>query len=144
MVQTLAIIKPDGVARGLVGDVIKRIEGNKLRIVAMRMMHLTKERAGFFYACHRGRPFFEGLTTFMSSGPCVAMVLEGENAIGQWRELMGATDRNQAAEGTVRREFATDIQQNVVHGSDCENAAQFEIGCFFNRFEMVRYEHVTA
>jgi nucleoside-diphosphate kinase len=136
MIQTLAIIKPDGVERGLIGDVIKRIESKGLRIAAVRMMHLTKERAEIFYAAHRGRPFFDGLTTFMSSGPCLAMVLVGENAIGQWRDLMGATDCSQAAEGTIRRDFATDIQRNVVHGSDCENAAAFEIGCFFNRFEI--------
>jgi nucleoside-diphosphate kinase len=136
MIQTLAIIKPDGVQRGLIGDVVKRIEEHGLRIVAMRMMHLTKERAEFFYAAHRGRKFFDSLTAFMSSGPCLAMVLLGENAIGRWRELMGETDCTQAAEGTIRRDFATDIQQNVVHGSDCENAAAFEIGCFFNRFEI--------
>jgi nucleoside-diphosphate kinase len=136
MIQTLAIIKPDGVQRGLIGDVIKRIEAHGLRIVAMRMMHLTKERAEFFYAAHRGRKFFDSLTAFMSSGPCLAMVLLGENAIGRWRELMGETDCTQAAEGTIRRDFATDIQQNVVHGSDSEAAAIFEISCFFNRFEI--------
>jgi nucleoside-diphosphate kinase len=136
MIQTLAIIKPDGVQRGLIGDVVKRIEEHGLRIVAMRMMHLTKERAEFFYAAHRGRKFFDGLTAFMSSGPCLAMVLMGENAIGRWRELMGETDCTQAAEGTIRRDFATDIQQNVVHGSDSEAAAIFEISCFFNRFEI--------
>jgi nucleoside-diphosphate kinase len=136
MIQTLAIIKPDGVQRGLIGDVVKRIEEHGLRIVAMRMMHLTKERAEFFYAAHRGRKFFDSLTAFMSSGPCLAMVLLGENAIGRWRELMGETDCTQAAEGTIRRDFATDIQQNVVHGSDSEAAAIFEISCFFNRFEI--------
>jgi nucleoside-diphosphate kinase len=136
MIQTLAIIKPDGVQRGLIGDVIKRIEAHGLRIVAMRMMHLTKERAEFFYAAHRGRKFFDSLTAFMSSGPCLAMVLLGENAIGRWRELMGETDCTQSAEGTIRRDFATDIQQNVVHGSDSEAAAIFEISCFFNRFEI--------
>lgn len=136
MIQTLAIIKPDGVQRGLIGDVVKRIEEHGLRIVAMRMMHLTKERAEFFYAAHRGRKFFDGLTAFMSSGPCLAMVLMGENAIGRWRELMGETDCTQAAEGTIRRDFATDIQKNVVHGSDSEAAAIFEISCFFNRFEI--------
>jgi nucleoside-diphosphate kinase len=136
MIQTLAIIKPDGVQRGLIGDVVKRIEEHGLRIVAMRMMHLTKERAEFFYAAHRGRKFYDSLTSFMSSGPCLAMVLMGENAIGRWRELMGETDCTQAAEGTIRRDFATDIQQNVVHGSDSEAAAIFEISCFFNRFEI--------
>jgi nucleoside-diphosphate kinase len=136
MIQTLAIIKPDGVKRGLIGDVIKRIEEHGLRIVAMRMMLLSKERAEFFYAAHRGRKFYDSLTSFMCSGPCLAMVLLGENAIGRWRELMGETDCTQAAEGTIRRDFATDIQQNVVHGSDSEAAAIFEISCFFNRFEI--------
>ena len=99
MEQTLAIVKPDGVSRHLAGDVIKRIESKGLRIAAMKMVHLTKRQAEGFYAVHRGRPFYEDLTTFMSSGPAVAMVLEGENAIARWRELMGATDFRKAAEG---------------------------------------------
>lgn len=137
MEQTLAIVKPDGVSRHLAGDVIKRIESKGLRIAAMKMVHLSKVQAEGFYAVHCGRPFYEELTTFMSSGPAVAMVLEGENAIGRWRELMGATDFRKAAEGTIRREFATDIQCNVVHGSDASETAAFEIGYFFNRFEIV-------
>jgi nucleoside-diphosphate kinase len=137
MEQTLAIVKPDGVSRHLAGDVIKRIESKGLRIAAMKMVHLSKRQAEGFYAVHRGRPFYEDLTTFMSSGPAVAMVLEGENAIGRWRELMGATDFRKAAEGTIRREFATDIQCNVVHGSDAPETAAFEIGYFFNRFEII-------
>ena len=137
MEQTLSIIKPDGVARGLIGKVIQRIEGLGLKIVAMKMVHMTQVQAQGFYAVHRARPFFEGLTTFMSSGPAVVMVLQGENAIARWRELMGATDYRKAAEGTLRREFATDIEKNVVHGSDGPDTAAFEIGYFFNRFELV-------
>jgi len=137
MERTLSIIKPDGVSRGLIGDVIKRIEKRGLKIVAMKMLHLTAAQARGFYAVHRERPFFEGLTTFMSSGPAVVMVLEGDNAIAGWRELMGATDYRKAAEGTIRREFATDIEKNVVHGSDAPETATFEIGYFFNRFEIL-------
>lgn len=137
MELTLSIIKPDGVARGLVGKVIQRIEGLGLKIVAMKMVHLSQAQAQGFYAVHRNRPFFEGLTSFMSSGPAVVMVLEGENAIARWRDLMGATDYRKAAEGTLRREFATDIEKNVVHGSDASETAAFEIGFFFNRFEIV-------
>lgn len=137
MERTLAIVKPDGVARRLAGDVIKRIEAAGLRIAAVKMVHMSKRQAEGFYAVHRGRPFFEDLTTFMSSGPAVPMVLEGENAIARWRELMGATDFRKAAEGTIRREFATDIQCNVVHGSDAPETAAFEIGYFFNSFEIV-------
>jgi nucleoside-diphosphate kinase len=137
MQRTLAIIKPDGVGRGLIGDVIKRIEGLGLKIIALKMACLTPSQAQGFYAVHRERPFFQGLTSFMSSGPAVVMVLECENAIARWRELMGATDYRKAAEGTIRREFATDIERNVVHGSDAPETAAFEIGYFFNRFEIV-------
>jgi nucleoside-diphosphate kinase len=137
MEQTLSIIKPDGVARGLIGKVIQRIEGLGLKIVAMKMVHMTQAQAQGFYAVHRERPFFEGLTAFMSSGSAVVMVLQGENAIARWRDLMGATDYRKAAEGTLRREFATDIEKNVVHGSDGPDTAAFEIGYFFNRFELV-------
>jgi nucleoside-diphosphate kinase len=137
MEHTLSIIKPDGVARGLIGKVIQRIEGLGLKIVAMKLVHLTRVQAQGFYAVHRERPFFDGLTAFMSSGPAVVMVLQGENAIARWRDLMGATDYRKAAEGTLRREFATDIEKNVVHGSDAPDTAAFEIGYFFNRFELV-------
>ena len=137
MERTLSIIKPDGVQRGLIGEVVKRLELNKLNIVAMKMIHMTKEQAKGFYAVHRERPFFEGLTDFMSSGPAVVMVLEGENVIARYRDLMGATDYKEAAEGTIRKEFATDIEKNVVHGSDAPETAAFEISYFFNRFEIV-------
>ena len=137
MERTLSIIKPDGVQRGLIGEVVKRLELNKLNIVAMKMIHMTKEQAKGFYAVHRERPFFEGLTDFMSSGPAVVMVLEGENVIARYRDLMGATDYKEAAEGTIQKEFATDIEKNVVHGSDAPETAAFEISYFFNRFEIV-------
>jgi len=137
MERTLAIIKPDGVARGLIGKVIQRIEGLGLKIAAMKMVHMSRLQAQGFYAVHRDRPFFQDLTAFMSSGPAVVMVLEGENAIARWRELMGATDYRKAAEGSLRREFATDIEKNVVHGSDAPETAAFETGYFFNRFEFV-------
>jgi nucleoside-diphosphate kinase len=137
MERTLAIIKPDGVARGLIGEVIKRLENNGFQIVAMKLVHLSKSQAKGFYAVHEGRPFFESLTDFMSSGPAVVMILEGENVIGRYRELMGATNYKEAAEGTIRREFATDIEKNVVHGSDAPDTAAFEINYFFNNLEMV-------
>jgi nucleoside-diphosphate kinase len=136
MERTLSIIKPDGVARGLIGDVVKRLEGSGLTILAMKMIHMTKTQAEGFYAVHRERPFFGSLTDFMSSGPAVVMVLEGENAIARYRELMGATNYKEAAEGTIRRDFATDIEKNVVHGSDAPETAAFEIGYFFNAFEI--------
>ena len=137
MERTLSIIKPDGVGRGLVGEVIKRLEANDLNIIAMKMIHMTKAQAEGFYAVHKERPFFESLTTFMSSGPVIVMVLEGDNVIARYRELMGATNFEEAAEGTIRREFATDIEKNVVHGSDAPETAAFEIGYFFNSFEIM-------
>ena len=136
MERTLSIIKPDGVARGIVGEVIKRLEDNKIKIIAMKMLRMTKVQAESFYAVHNERPFFESLTDFMTSGPVVAMVLEGENVIDKYRELMGATDCKEAAEGTIRKDFATDIEKNVVHGSDSPETADFEIGYFFNSFEI--------
>ena len=138
MERTLSIIKPDGVKRGLIGEVVRMLEQNNLDIVAMKMLHMTKKLAEGFYAVHRERPFFESLTDFMSSGPAIVMVLEGDNAITRYRDLMGATDCREAAEGTIRKAFATDIEQNVVHGSDAPETASFEIGYFFNRFEIIR------
>lgn len=135
--RTLSIIKPDGVARGLIGEVIKRFESAGIRIAAMKMIHLTLPQAEGFYAVHRERPFFASLTAFMSSGPAVVMVLEGDNVIAKNRELMGATNYKEAAEGTIRRDFATDIEKNIVHGSDAPETAAFEIGYFFNSFEIV-------
>jgi nucleoside-diphosphate kinase len=137
MERTLSIIKPDGVGRCLIGEVIKRLEASDLNIIAMKMVYMTKAQAEGFYAVHKERPFFESLTTFMSSGPALVMVLEGENVISRYRDLMGATNYKDAAEGTIRREFATDIEKNVVHGSDAPETAAFEIGYFFNRFEII-------
>jgi len=137
MEKTLSIIKPDGVARGIIGEVIRRLEDNKLKIVAMKMLKMNKTQAEGFYAVHEARPFFDSLTYFMSSGPVVVMVLEGENAITKYRDIMGATDYREAAEGTIRRDFATDIEKNVVHGSDSPQTAVFEISYFFNNFELI-------
>jgi nucleoside-diphosphate kinase len=136
MKKTLSIIKPDGVARGLIGEVIKRLESNGLKIIAMKMLRMTKDQAERFYAVHKERPFFQSLTYFMTSGPVVVMVLEGENAIAKYRDIMGATDYREAAQGTIRRDFATDIEKNIVHGSDSPETAAFEIGFFFNSFEV--------
>jgi nucleoside-diphosphate kinase len=136
MEKTLSIIKPDGVARGLIGEVIKRLESNGLKLIAMKMLKMTKEQAESFYAVHKERPFFQSLTYFMTSGPVVVMVLEGENAIARYRDIMGATDYREAAQGTIRRDFATDIEKNIVHGSDSPETAAFEIGFFFNSFEV--------
>ena len=137
MERSLSIIKPDAVKRGLIGEVVKRLEQNQLNIVAMKMIHMTKKQAQGFYAVHRERPFFESLTEFMTSAPVVVMVLEGDNVIARYRELMGATNFEDAAEGTIRKEFATDIEKNVVHGSDAPETAAFEISYFFNSFEIV-------
>ena len=137
MERTLSIIKPDGVSRALIGDVIKRFESNNIKIVAMKMIRMTKTEAEGFYAVHRERPFFQSLTAFMSSGPVVVMVLEGQGVIAQNRKLMGATNYKEADPGTIRADYATDIEKNVVHGSDSQETAAFEIGYFFNRFEFV-------
>lgn len=137
MERTLSIVKPDGVSRGLIGYVVKRFEKNNIRIIAMKMIRMTKVQAQGFYAVHKERPFFGSLTDFMSSGPVVVMVLEAENVIAKNRELMGATNYKEAAPGTIRADFATDIEKNVVHGSDSPQTAAFEIGYFFNSFEIV-------
>mgnify|MGYP005835881123 CR=1 FL=1 len=139
MEKTLSIVKPDGVQKHLIGEVIKRFEEHGLKVVGLKMIHMDKKEAEGFYAVHRGKPFFESLTTFMSSGPAVVMVLEGEEAISKTRELMGATDPKQAKEGTLRRQYATNIERNVVHGSDAPETAAFEIKYFFNSLEMFEY-----
>ena len=135
--QTLSLIKPDGVSRGLIGEVIGRFEKAGLKIRALKMVHLTLEQARAFYAVHQERPFFDSLTTFMSSGPIVALILEGDNAIQQNRDLMGATDYRQAAPGTIRADFARDIEANIVHGSDSPETAKTEMAFFFDALEMV-------
>ncbi|RLC27685.1 MAG: nucleoside-diphosphate kinase [Deltaproteobacteria bacterium] len=134
--RTLAIIKPDGVSRNLIGTVINRMENKGLKIAAMKMIRMTKAQAMGFYQVHEGKPFYDSVTDFMSSGPCVVMVLEGESAIKKYRDLMGATNFKEAEEGTIRRDFATDIEKNVVHGSDSHETARFEISYFFNALEM--------
>jgi len=135
--KTLAIIKPDGVERKLVGEVVQRLEAAKLNIIAMKMIRMTKDQAKGFYKVHEGKPFYESVTDFMSSGPCVVMILEGEEAISRYRKLMGATDFRKAEEGTIRKAFATDIEKNIVHGSDGVETATFEIGYFFSEIEAV-------
>jgi len=134
--RTLSIIKPDGVGHGLIGEVIRRFEKNGIKIIAMKMVHLSLDDARKFYAVHKERPFFNSLTAFMTSGPIVPMILEGENVIEKNRTLMGATNYKDAAEGTIRRNFATDIEKNIVHGSDAPETAAIEIKFFFNELEI--------
>lgn len=129
--RTLSIIKPDGVARNLIGDIYGRVERAGLRIVAARMLHLTRDQAEGFYAVHRERPFFKDLVEFMISGPVMVQVLEGDDAIAKNRELMGATDPKDAAPGTIRADFAKTIDENVVHGSDAPETAATEIEFYF-------------
>ena len=135
--RTLSIIKPDGVARKLIGTVISRLEKEGIKIVAMKLLKMTKEQAKGFYKVHEGKPFYESVTDFMSSGPCIVMVLEGEGVIMKYRKIMGATNYKDAETGTIRRDFATDIEKNVVHGSDSKENAAFEIGYFFSSLEVV-------
>ena len=139
MEKTLSIVKPDGVGKHLIGEVIKRFQNHGLKVVGLKMVSMDKKEAEGFYAVHREKPFFESLTTFMSSGPSVVMVLEGEGAIAKTRELMGATDPKQAKEGTLRRQYAANIERNIVHGSDAPETAAFEIGYFFNALEIFEY-----
>lgn len=136
MERTLSIIKPDGVQKNLIGEVVKRFETNGIKIAAMKMIQLSKVQAQGFYAVHKERPFFDSLTEFMTSGPIVVMVLEGKDVIAKNRELMGATNFKEAKEGTIRKAYATDIEKNVVHGSDAPETAVFEIGYFFNGLEI--------
>ncbi len=136
MERTLSIIKPDGVSRGLIGEVVKRFESAGIKIAAMKMLHMSKKEAEGFYAVHKERPFFDSLTDFMSSGPIVVMVLQGEDVIRKNRELMGATNYKEAKPGTIRADFATDIEKNVVHGSDAPETAATEIAYFFSELEI--------
>ena len=136
MERTLSIIKPDGVKKNIIGEVIKRFQDEKINIVAIKMIKLSKEEAKGFYAVHMERPFFDSLTNFMTSGPIVVMVLEGNDVIARNRKLMGATNFKEADEGTIRKDFATDIEKNVVHGSDAPETADFEISYFFNALEI--------
>jgi nucleoside-diphosphate kinase len=135
--RTLAIVKPDAVAAGHAWPILARLERAGFRIVALRMRDLSRAQAEAFYHVHRERPFFAGLCAFMSSGPCITMVLERENAIAHLREIMGATDPAKAAPGTIRKDFATSVERNAVHGSDARETAAFEIGYFFPGVELI-------
>jgi nucleoside-diphosphate kinase len=134
--RTLSIVKPDAVAKNVIGQIYSRFENGGLRIVAAKMKHLTRAEAERFYAVHRERPFFSDLVAFMTSGPVMIQVLEGENAIARNRELMGATNPKEAAAGTIRADFAQSIDANAVHGSDAPETAAVEIACFFTDDEI--------
>ena len=129
--KTFSMVKPDGVKRGLVGEVVRRYESNGLKITALRMIHLTPGRTQEFYSVHRGKPFFDELVAFIASGPVVAMRVEGDDAIGRVREIMGATDYKKALPGTIRADYAREITRNIVHGSDAPETAEQEISFFF-------------
>ncbi len=136
--RTLSIIKPEAVARGLIGDILQKFEKAGLKIVAARLVRLNKEKAEGFYAVHKERPFFASLTQYMSSGPVLVSVLEGDGAISKNREIMGATDPAKAAEGTIRRQWGIDVEKNSVHGSDAPETAAQEISFFFKPDEIHR------
>jgi len=135
--RTYAMIKPDGVQRNLVGEIVSRIEAKGFRIVGMKLMHIPRATAERHYGEHVGKPFFEGLVAFITSGPVVAMVLEGENAIAEWRKMMGATNPKDAAPGTIRGDLASTIDHNVARGSDGAATAEREIGIFFDPSELI-------
>ncbi|HSY79123.1 MAG TPA: nucleoside-diphosphate kinase [Verrucomicrobiae bacterium] len=137
MERTLAIVKPDAVRRGLTGDILKRIEASGLTIVAMRKIQLSRVDAEKFYDVHKARPFFSGLCDYMTSGPVVLAVLQGDKAISRWRQLMGATDPKKADAGTIRKDFGIDVEQNATHGSDAPETAAQEIGFFFPAREIL-------
>jgi nucleoside-diphosphate kinase len=136
MERTFAIIKPDAVRKQVAGQIIARIEAAGFRICGMRLIHMSKKEAEGFYYVHKARPFFGGLTDFMSSGPCIVMCLEADGAIRKWRDLMGATDPAKAEPGTLRREFGASIDNNATHGSDAPETAAFELGYFFRGMEL--------
>ena len=134
---TFAIIKPDAIAAGNAGRIIDRILNGGFRIRAMKMIHQTRKQSEGFYEVHRGKPFYDGLTEFMSSGPCVVMVLEKEGAVKAWRDAMGATDPAKADEGTIRKDFGSSVGENATHGSDSDENAAIEIAYFFSKLELV-------
>jgi len=136
MERTLSIVKPDGVKKNLIGELIKRFEQKGLRIAALKMLRMSVDDAKGFYIVHKERPFYDSLSGFMSEGPIVVVVVEGENAISKVRELMGATNPKDAAPGTIRADFASDIEHNIVHGSDSKESASYEIPYFFSSLEM--------
>ena len=134
--RTLAIIKPDAVAAGAAGKILARIEQAGFKVLALKMVRMSFDDAAGFYAVHSARPFFKSLCTFMTQGPCIPMVLEADNAIARWRDLMGATDPAKAAAGTIRKDFAASIEANAVHGSDATTTAAFEIAYFFSALDL--------
>jgi nucleoside-diphosphate kinase len=136
--RTLTIIKPDAVAKGVVGQIIARFEKAGLKVLAAKLIHLSAAQAGGFYIVHKERPFYASLCAFMTQGPCMPIVLEGENAIARLRELMGATDPAKADEGTIRKKWASSIEKNAVHGSDAEDTARFELSYFFAGLELAK------
>jgi nucleoside-diphosphate kinase len=136
MEKTFAIIKPDACSRGIAGKVLAKIEENGFQVIAMKRLWMTKKQAEGFYTVHRGKPFFSSLTDFMSSGPCIVLVLQKENAIAAWRKLMGATNPANAEPGTIRKEFAQSMEANSVHGSDAPETASYEIAYFFSALEL--------
>jgi nucleoside-diphosphate kinase len=135
--RTLTIIKPDGIQQGNIGDILQILERNDLQLKGAKMLQLTENSASGFYAVHRARSFFNDLVRYMCSGPVLVVVLEGENAVSRLRQLMGATDPSKAADGTIRKRFATSIEKNVIHGSDSSENAKTEINYFFNALELV-------
>jgi nucleoside-diphosphate kinase len=137
--RTLGIIKPDGVSRNLIGEVLARVEKSGLKIVAAKMVAMDQARAEGFYAVHKARPFFGSLVSFMSSGPVLVFAMEGEDAVSAWRKLMGATNPQEADVGTIRRDFAQDIERNTVHGSDSAENASTEIAYFFEAAEILSH-----
>ena len=137
--RTLSIVKPDAVAKQKIGEILARAEREGLRLVAGKLLHLTREDAARFYIVHKERPFYTSLCEFMSSGPVFVSVLEGDNAIGKWREIMGATDPAKAAPGSVRRDFGSNVERNATHGSDAPDTARWEIGFFFGELELRHY-----
>jgi len=142
--RTLVVVKPDAIRRGKIGEVLRRFEDAGLTIRALKMVRLDRREAEGFYQVHRERPFFAGLTAFMSSGPIVAMILEGPGAIGRVRQLMGATDPTKAEPGTIRKDLASNVQENAVHGSDSPESAAYEIPYFFGALEQYSYERCGA
>jgi nucleoside-diphosphate kinase len=135
--RTLAILKPDCVRKRLIGEVVMRIQKAGFKVLGIKMVRLTKETAGAFYAVHKGRPFYDGLVEFMSSGPCVPIALEKENAVADFRALIGATDPKEAAEGTIRKLYADNKGENIVHGSDSPENGKLEVAFFFSERELV-------
>lgn len=135
--RTLSIVKPDAVAKGVAGEILARIEQAGLKIIALKMVQLSEPQARGFYAVHKERPFYGELVAFMTSGPVVVSALEGDDAIARYRELMGATNPAEAAEGTIRKDYASDIEKNAVHGSDAPETARIEISYFFNASEIL-------